>query len=147
MSKRKTHLFPRRIDELVKIATKPLMDKQGKLYGALLQNWAQIVGPERALHSRPQKLQWPTTQANGAILHLAARAAKAPELAYETEQMVEQCARYFGYRAIARVVLHPAHDFPPIEPKKAPAAPVAAPRDMTEILQRMRARIATGDKP
>ena len=103
---RKRHLFARSVSDVMKEATKPLMSKQGKLYGALLRDWAQIVGAERARVTRPQRLQFPTTEASGAVLHIDARPAAAPELAYAQEQMLEQCARYFGYRAIDRIVIH-----------------------------------------
>lgn len=150
---RRGGLFPKRLDEVVKRATQPLMDERGKLYGALLRDWPSIVGATRAAQTRPQKLHWPNAQANGATLHLDVAASLAPELAYETEQLLEQCARYFGYRAIARVVLHPSHQLS-AAPKAAPpptAQPTStttdAPRDMMDILQRMRQRIASSDKP
>lgn len=147
-TRRPTHLFPRRIDEVVKAATQPLMDSQGKLYGALLRDWREIVGAERAADLRPKKLHWPGKDASGAVLHLDARAARAPELVYESELMLEQCARYFGYRAIARIVIHPSHEFPsPPAPPPLPASePAAAPKDMAEILRRMRERISADDK-
>ena len=147
---RKRRLFPRSLEETVKAATQPLMDKQGKIYGALLRDWAQIVGAERAAYTRPQKLQFPPTQTSGAILHLAVRPAMAPELAYATEQMLERCARYFGYRAIDRIVLHPTHGMfdPPAD--AAPALPAAdtkntvapmlthgMPEEMRAVLERM----------
>jgi hypothetical protein len=106
---RKKRLFPRTLSDVVKEATKPFMDKQGKLYGALLRDWSQIVGEERARLTRPQRLQFVTQEASGAILHIEARPHAAPELSYATEQMLEQCARYFGYRAIARIVIHATH--------------------------------------
>lgn len=144
--KRRGSLFPKTLGDVVKQATKPLMDKQGKLYGALLRDWAVIVGPERAKTTRPQCLKWPNQQAEGAVLHLDVAAALAPELAYETEQMLEQCARYFGYKAIARIVIHPSHQFTKTAEKTAPAKQAGTPSDMMDILQRMRQRIAGGDK-
>ncbi len=166
MSRRRGSLFPQALGDVVKKATQPLMDKQGKLYGALLRDWAVIVGPERAKTTRPQCLKWPNAQAEGAVLHLDAAAAIAPELAYETEQLIEKCARYFGYRAIHRIVIHPSHSF--VTPAKTgvldsktktAASPQAAldsrlrgndekkqPSDMMDILQRMRQRIAGDDK-
>ena len=151
-SYRKRHLFPRTVEDVLKNATKPLMDKQGKLYSALLSHWEQIVGPERAAVTRPQRLQFPTGDMQGAILHLSVRPSAAPELAYVTEQMLEQCARYFGYRAIGRVVIHATHGMFEMkeEPTKAaqPAAsaaplPASIPTDMRDILQRMSAHFAS----
>ena len=148
---RKRHLFARSLNEVVKNATKPLMDKQGKLYGALLANWTQIVGEERAASTRPAKLQFPTKEgATGATLHLNVNPAKAPELQYELEPMIEQCARYFGYRAITRIICHPDHKMlgktVTPAPQLAPKSPAVAdgPRDMRELLHRMRERIMAG---
>ena len=106
--RRRTRLFPRALDEVVKSATKPLMDKQGKLYDALLRDWLLIVGQARARVCKPQRLQFATGEGMGATLHLSVRPAVMLELNYELEQMLEQCARYFGYRAVTRIVLH--HD-------------------------------------
>lgn len=148
MNKRRGSLFPKTLGDAVKKATQPLMDKQGKLYGALLRDWAAIAGPERAKTTRPQCLKWPNQNAEGAVLHLDASPAIAPELAYETEQLLEKCARYFGYRAINRIVIHPNHQL--ADPKKVekptPAKNAGTPSDMMDILQRMRQRIAGDDK-
>lgn len=154
---RKRRLFPRTLQEVVRDATKPLMSKQGKLYGALLRDWAQIVGVERAAVTRPDRLQFPTTETSGAVLHLHARPAAAPELAYATEQMLEQCARYFGYRAIERIVIHANHtgfgDMPdtlPPSPKKPTAVaplPSSIPAEMRAVLERISTHItSTSDK-
>ena len=138
---RKRHLFARSLSDVVKTATKPMMDKQGKLYSALLTNWPAIVGPERAAVTRPGRLQFPTHEATGATLHLDVHPARAPEMQYALEQVMEQCARYFGYRAITRITCHPAHDMAlPPAPEK-PAEIVAEPADLREVLQRMRQRI------
>ena len=150
---RKRHLFARSVMDVVKEATKPLMTKQGKLYGALLRDWPQIVGPERASVTRPERLQFPTDGTSGAILHLTARPAIAPELAYVQEHILEQCARYFGYRAIHRIVVHATHEGfttaePPVEAKRAPTVPAAPlpkqiPNDMRAVLERISTHIAS----
>ncbi len=152
---RKRRLFPRSLEEVVKDATKPLMSKQGKLMGALLRDWTQIVGSERAAVTRPQRLQFASSEASSATLHLAVRPAAAPELAYATEQMLEQCARYFGYRAITRIVLHATHHvfteneasepMPCSAPKAATPAPLPAhvPSDMRAVLERLANHVAS----
>lgn len=157
---RKRRLFPRALDEVMKVATQPLMSKQGKLYGALLRDWAQIVGAERAAVTRPDRLQFPTNEASGATLHILARPAAAPELAYATEQMLEQCARYFGFRAVNRIVIHASHEVgtsheqteqKPATAKKqhAPvssAIPATAPSDMRDVLNRIAQHVSSSDK-
>ena len=156
---RKRRLFPRSIQEVVKDATKPMMNKQGKLYGALLRDWPQIVGAERAAVTRPQRLQFPATEASGATLHLDVRPAAAPELAYAMEQMLEQCARYFGYRAIARIVIHASHQgfVDAVEEKiatpaltqtmKSTSLPDSVPSEMRAVFERLARHVAsTSDK-
>ncbi len=143
--RRRRRLFPRTLEEAVKDATKPLMNKQGKLYTALLRDWGKIVGPERAAVTRPQRLQFPTTANAGAILHLDVRPAAAPELTYVTQQILDQCARYFGYRAVERIVLHPVHGVFGTEEKAVvteppvAAAPIAqhVPKEMRAVLERI----------
>lgn len=141
MPYRKRHLFARSLEEVVKQATKPMMDKQGKVYGALLANWSAIVGEERSTITRPQRLQFPTGEATGATLHLGVHPAHAPALQYELGPMVEQCARYFGYRAITRIILHPAHELVKTEPTPPEPPKETAPNSMQELLHRMRQRI------
>ena len=149
---RKRRLFPRTLGEVVKHATQPLMNKQGKLYGALLRDWGQIVGADRAQVCRPQRLQFPTNEADGATLHLDVRPASAPEFAYITEQLLEQCARYFGYRAIARIVIHATHGVFADKPLPAAApVPTVAPQplpanisaDMRDVLARIGAHVGS----
>lgn len=151
---RKRHLFARSIDDVVKNATKPLMSKQGKLYGALLRDWPQIVGVERAHVTRPERLQFPTSgDATGAVLHLSARPSAAPELAYVHEQMLEQCARHFGYRAIQRIVIHATHEgFHTPEPEQPEAKTITQPAqvlsqtipaDMRSVLERISTHLAS----
>ncbi len=139
--RRKRHLFARSLGDVVKNATKPMMDKQGKLYGALLGNWPAIVGPERAAITRPQKLVFPRADAVGATLHLAVHPAHAAELPYMLDAMVEQCARYFGYRAIARIICHSAPELARAATPEPPAPVTDTPQDMRELLQRLRQRI------
>lgn len=157
---RKRHLFARSVDDVVKEATKPLMHKQGKLYGALLRDWEKIVGSKRACVTRPDRLQFPTTEAGGATLHVLARPAAAPELAYETEQMLEQCARHFGYRAITRIVIHASHTLAtadaetPAPPKSNSPANItlptsqnsAIPSEMRSVLERIARHVSASDK-
>lgn len=128
---RPRRLFPRSAAEVLRAATQPILDQKGKLYGALLRDWERIAGDARAAISRPMRLQFPASQASGGILHLQVAAHAAPALAYEETQILEACARHFGYRAIERVVLHPSYDWlnPPAQPpsqQPAPEAPAAA---------------------
>ena len=150
---RKRHLFARSVSDVVKEATKPLMSKQGKIYGALLRDWAQIVGAERAKVTRPERLHFANGEALSATLHINARPHAAPELTYAHEQMLEQCARYFGYRAIDRIIIHATHAgftdneatplAPTIKPSVAEPLPESVPHEMRAVLERLSRHIAS----
>lgn len=156
---RKRRLFPRSVEEVVKEATKPLMHKQGKLYSVLLRDWKKIVGERRAALTRPDRLQFPRDDTSGATLHLLARPAAAPELAYEVEQMIEQCARYFGYRAIVRIIIHAHHDLATEASVAQKISPVQQenitlptpkngeiPQEMRHVLARIAQHVSASDK-
>ncbi len=150
---RKRHLFARSVSDVVKNATQPLMNKQGKLYSALLRDWTQIVGTERASVTRPERLQFPNTEASGAVLHLSARPSAALELAYMQEQMLEQCARYFGYRAVTRIVIHATHEgfdgqekniaLQPPKPQPIQTLPADTSPEMRRVLERISTHLAS----
>lgn len=133
LRRRPRRLFPRPLGEVVQAATQPLMEREGKLMGALLREWESVVGPERARISRPERLQFTGREGESAVLHVLVRPAAAPSLTYACEAMLEDCARYFGYRAIGRIVLHASHSLagsaeePPATRTPRPAEPCAAP--------------------
>lgn len=131
-SYRKRRLFPRSLAEVVKDATGPMLKQQGKFYTALLRDWPTIVGPERAAFMKPLRVQFPKQEGEGATLHLTVSAEKAPEVAYMEQQLIEQLARYFGYKAVARIVLHPSH-----EKLAATLKSAEAPRDLKAVYERM----------
>ena len=151
---RKRRLFPRTLDEVVKSTTSPLIQKQGKFYHALLRDWQTIMGA-RATSMRPVRVQFPPNATENAVLHLEVSAALAPELAYAQEQIVEQLARYFGYKAIGRLVLHPthdlvAHDEPPSPPpaKEPMAVSDHLPRELKSVFARLQQHmLKRDDKP
>lgn len=142
---RSARLFPQTLAEVVKTATKPMLDERGKLYGALLRDWATIVGEQRAKVTKPSRIQYYSKQ-EGATLYVDTTPAAAPELSYATEQMMEQCARYFGYRAITRIIFNPVHGLfaaespaqeKPAEAVKPLTLPDNLPRELKEIFTRM----------
>ena len=147
---RQKRLFPRSLDQAMQDAMKPMMNNQGKLYSALLRDWSKIVGNDRAKLCKPQHLQFASSQSQEATLHLDVRPAAAPEFAYITEQLMEQCARYFGYRAITRIVLHQKHGgwAEQEEPSTPLPAPMPIPQPVTfmanvpQEMQQVLSRIA-----
>lgn len=106
MTFRKRRLFPRTLDEVVKATTKPMMDAQGSFTVKLLRDWPQIVGVAAAKQMQPKRVIFPHKDTTGGILHLSVTPELAPEITYRVEAIIEQIARYTGFKAIDRIIIH-----------------------------------------
>ena len=147
---RKRRLFPRALGEVVRAATDPILEKRSSLVTTLLRDWHLIVGTERAAIARPMKVLFSRGDENtSATLHLEVDAAHAAEFPYYEAQILEQIARYSGYKAITRLVVHA--DYTPRAKAAAPptpradATPDTAALDIKSILERMKKQLALKD--
>ncbi len=103
----------RAVGSFVPKLTQKAMQKFGFSTAALFSDWPLIVGAELARHTLPQRLKWPRapdaagdTSADdcgraGATLVLQVSAARALDIQYKGQQIVERINAYFGYRAVA----------------------------------------------
>ena len=93
--------------------TRPALRKRGIAAAGIVTDWADIVGPELAAETVPQRLMRPRGggegggrgNADGGVLHIRVSSALAPELQHLEPQLVERINGYFGYRAVARLKL------------------------------------------
>jgi hypothetical protein len=77
----------------------------GFTHSALIERWAEIVGPQFARHSRPVRLRFPKGQKDGGTLAIAATGALAPMLRHVEAQIIERANRILGYAAVARIAI------------------------------------------
>jgi hypothetical protein len=101
--------------------------KQGFASVELVTRWREIVGPEIAAHSQPEKIQWPRTpQARNApepgTLLLRVEGPAAVEIQHLSGVILERVNQFFGWQAVASVRLRQA----PLS-RRAEARPPAAP--------------------
>ena len=98
--------------------------RQGFASAELVTRWTEIVGAEIAAHSEPLKIQWtrpvsPSAAAPGSgeasgwgqepgTLVLRVEGPAAIEIQHLVNVICERVNRFFGWRAIARVVLRQA---------------------------------------
>ncbi len=100
--------------------TRTAFEKFGFSTAALITDWKQIVGPTLAQTTTPDRIRWPKTvgqeaalgQAGpraGATLHLSVEPARALDVQYKSQLIIDRINAYFGYRAIAdlRIVQGP----------------------------------------
>ena len=106
---------------LPKAAT-PAMRRRGFAQSAILSRWSEIVGPELAAQSAPERLIFPrvtdeakaaNAAAGGATLHVRASGVLALELQHLAPIVIERINGFFGYPAVVRLSLHQA----PMPPK------------------------------
>jgi len=101
---------------LADVARKALGDafaKQGFASVELVARWTEIVGPEIAAHSQPEKIQWPRTPAERearlpGTLWLRVEGPAAVEIQHLAEVIAERVNQFFGWRAVADLRLRQA---------------------------------------
>src|ERR1700680_3617574 len=86
--------------------------KQGFAARELVTRWAEIAGPEIAVHSQPLKIQWPRPvegqQQEPATLVLRVEGPMALEIQHASEVILQRVNRFFGWSAVGRVALREA---------------------------------------
>lgn len=107
--RRKTHLFPRNLRDVLNLATKNIVDKRGHVFAVLLKNWPEIIGSELASVCLLKDVKFPTKQAQKGVLHVQMPPHLLPELPYLTPSILEKCASYLGYHAIEKIVAQAAN--------------------------------------
>jgi hypothetical protein len=83
--------------------------RQGFAARELVTRWAEIAGPELAVHCEPLKLQWPRP-AEGqneepATLVLRVEGPMALEIQHASNVILERVNRFFGWNAVGRLAL------------------------------------------
>ena len=100
--------------------------KQGFAARELVTRWAEIAGPEVALHSQPLKMQWPRPvegqPQEPATLVLRVEGPMALEIQHSSDVILARVNRFFGWSAVGRLALRQA----PLT-RRAPPAPSRAP--------------------
>ena len=81
-------------------ATAKVFRRRGFAEGDVLTRWPDIVGPELAALTAPEKLQRQRSALEGAILHIRVDGAAALELQHKTPIVLERINAFYGYRAV-----------------------------------------------
>ncbi len=103
--------------------TDTALRKKGFAQTAVITNWAEIVGPELADYTAPQKLAFPRGGRSDGTLHVRVAGALAIELQHLEPIVLERINTYFGYRAVARLALEQG----PLPPRRDTARRAPAP--------------------
>lgn len=111
---------PKAVGSFVPKLAQKAFEKFGFAAATVLTDWREIVGPELAACTAPERLRWPrpvdgeqaaTDNArsngprSGATLTLRVDPSRALDVQYKTAQIVERINAYFGYRAVTDIRL------------------------------------------
>ena len=86
-------------------ATAKVFRGRGFGEGDVLTRWPDIVGPELAALTAPEKLQTQRGYSVGAVLHIRVDGGAAVELQHKTPIVLERINAFYGYRAVDRLKL------------------------------------------
>lgn len=132
---RKYSMFPKKLGECIEPLTREALKTQGLAGSRLITEWQSIVGAQLARHCVPEKLTFPRGQKSGGTLTIAAESGFAPQLQHMQPMIIERLCSYFGYAAVARIVI--SHSYarpaPPPAPKKAPQLPKGSSKLVTDV--------------
>lgn len=107
----------------------------GFVQSSIVSRWAEIVGDRYAAASTPESIRFPQGKRAEGVLTLAVDGAHAPMLQHVAPAIVERVNRFFGYAAVARVVIRQGAAAPRPAPRPQRAEPKPLEGEMGESLR------------
>jgi hypothetical protein len=95
----------RSVAELLPDAGRASFRKFGFVQHAIVSRWGEIVGQRYAGVSAPESIRFPQGKRSDGTLSLTVASAHAPMMQHVLPEIVERVNRFFGYAAVARVVI------------------------------------------
>ena len=141
--KRKFNYTAKAVGSFVPAITRPVFEKYGFQTGALLTDWATIIGEPLSQFTAPEQIKWPgrqnqiagaeldgdERQTSGATLVIRVEGPAALEVQHQTPQIIERINEYLGYRAITQVRILQAPLDRPLQKSAAPPVDLDKPID------------------
>lgn len=103
-------LFPKPLNKIIEPLTRPLFRSRGLAGTELLTDWRRIAGTSLADHTIPEKLSFAPGKKVGGTLTIAVENGFALDLQHMQPVILERINMYFGYQAVARILI--SHNFP-----------------------------------
>ncbi len=125
---------PRAVADMLPDVGRVAFRKFGFIQSSVVSRWAEIVGDRYARASAPESIRFPHGKREGGTLTLVASGAHAPMMQHVAPQLIDRVNRFFGYAAVAKVVIRqgtlPRHDV-----AATPRASVPVPVDLGDSLR------------
>ncbi len=100
----------------------PALRNRGLGGADIIGKWREIVSPQIAQETKPEKLTFPSGKRSGGTLRICAPASFAVQLQHMEPILLDRINSFFGYNAIARIsIVHErGQQSPPRTPGKSP---------------------------
>lgn len=93
--------------------------RYGFVQAGIVTRWAEIVGAKYAGVSSPESIRFPPGKKAEGVLTVTVKGAHAAMMQHIAPEIVERVNRFFGYAAVARLVLKQGN----VAPRPSRAAP------------------------
>ena len=106
----------------------------GFVQSAVVSRWGEIVGQRYAEVSAPESIRFPAGKKSDGTLTLAVTGAHAPMMQHVAPAILERVNLFFGYPAVARIVIRQGA-MPAPKPRAAPPSVRAVPSELGDSLR------------
>jgi hypothetical protein len=106
----------------------------GFVQSAIVGRWGEIVGARYAEVSAPESIRFPAGKRSDGTLTLAVTGAHAPMMQHVAPAIMERVNQFFGYAAVAKVVIRQSA-MPAPRPRAAPPSLRPVPAELGESLR------------
>lgn len=107
----------------------------GFVQSSVVSRWVEIVGERYARVSVPESIRFPQGRRADGVLTLLVEGAHGPMLQHVAPTIIERVNRFFGYTAVARIIMRQGACAPPPAPRVAPPSLKALPVDLGASLR------------
>lgn len=124
----------RAVADLVPAVGEAAFRRFGFVQSSVVSRWAEIVGARYAGVSAPESIRFPRGKREEGVLTLVAGGAHAPMMQHVTPVLIERVNRFFGYAAVARVVIRQG-TLPTVRRSAMPRAIIPVPVELGDSLR------------
>lgn len=103
----------RAIADLVPAIGDTAFRKFGFVQSSIITRWPEIIGARLSRVTAPESLRFPKGTRAGGTLHISVTSAHASVVQHVIPDIIARVNRFFGYAAVARVVLRQGRVVPP----------------------------------
>jgi hypothetical protein len=107
----------------------------GFVQSSIVSRWAEIVGERYAEVSTPESIRFPAAKKQEGVLSLVVHGSHAPMMQHVVPAILERVNRFFGYPAVARIVIRQGAAAPRPEPRRAPPSLKPVPAELGDSLR------------